>query len=86
MNVIERAISHLSPQTQSQLAFICGQKPQAISRWIRTGIVPAHHCPAIETATHGAVRVDELRPDVVWQRDPKTGAVTGYLVEVSRAA
>lgn len=40
----------------------------------------------IERATGGAVRVDELRPDVVWQRDPATGEVIGYLVEVSRAA
>lgn len=40
----------------------------------------------IESATGGAVRVDELRPDVVWKRDPVTNEVIGYLVEVSRAA
>lgn len=28
--------------------------------------VPAEHCPAIERATDGAVRCEELRPDVDW--------------------
>lgn len=27
---------------------------------------PAEHCPAIEKATGGAVRCEELRPDVAW--------------------
>lgn len=86
MNAIERAVEFLTPPTQRELARVTGQKPQAITRWINTGLVPAHHCPAIERATGGAVRVDELRQDVVWQRDPATGEVIGYLVEVSRAA
>lgn len=28
--------------------------------------VPAEHCPAIERATGGAVRCEDLRPDVDW--------------------
>lgn len=28
--------------------------------------VPAEHCPAIERATGGSVRCEELRPDVDW--------------------
>jgi DNA-binding transcriptional regulator YdaS (Cro superfamily) len=28
--------------------------------------VPAEHCPAIERATNGQVRCEELRPDVAW--------------------
>jgi DNA-binding transcriptional regulator YdaS (Cro superfamily) len=28
--------------------------------------VPAAHCPSIERATKGAVRCEDLRPDVDW--------------------
>ena len=28
--------------------------------------VPAEFCPAIESATKGAVRCEDLRPDVAW--------------------
>ena len=28
--------------------------------------LPAEHCPSIERATNGAVRCEELRPDVEW--------------------
>lgn len=28
--------------------------------------VPAEHCPAIERATNGQVRCEDLRPDVDW--------------------
>jgi DNA-binding transcriptional regulator YdaS (Cro superfamily) len=34
--------------------------------------VPAKHCPAIERATTGAVRCEELRPDVDWAYLRKT--------------
>jgi DNA-binding transcriptional regulator YdaS (Cro superfamily) len=36
------------------------------SMWRKRGRVPAEHCPAIEAATGGAVRCEELRPDVQW--------------------
>lgn len=40
---------------------------QAVCFW-RDGKrgLPADHCPAIERATNGAVRCEELRPDVDW--------------------
>lgn len=35
--------------------------------WFRTPRpVPAEHCPLIEMLTDGAVRCEELRPDVPW--------------------
>ena len=38
---------------------------QALQAWRRTR-VPAEYCPAIEKATQGAVRCEDLRPDVDW--------------------
>ncbi len=34
--------------------------------WKKRGRVPAEHCPAIERATGGAVRCEDLRPDIEW--------------------
>lgn len=62
MNAVEHAVQILG--TQTALAKACDQHPQAISRWIRTGKVPAHHCKAIETATAGRVTCHDLRPDI----------------------
>jgi len=39
--------------------------PQAVSQW-RIGSVPADRCPAIERATRGIVRCEQLRPDIDW--------------------
>jgi DNA-binding transcriptional regulator YdaS (Cro superfamily) len=36
------------------------------SMWKKRGRVPAEHCPAIERATGGAVRCEDLRPDIEW--------------------
>lgn len=38
---------------------------QRVSNW-RTRGVPTEHCPSIERATNGAVRCEDLRPDVDW--------------------
>jgi DNA-binding transcriptional regulator YdaS (Cro superfamily) len=39
----------------------------AVWQWLDDGRkVPAEHCPAIERATDGAVRCEELRPDIDW--------------------
>ena len=38
---------------------------QTVQSWL-SNRVPAEHCPAIERATDGAVRCEELRPDVAW--------------------
>lgn len=38
-----------------------------LSQWKNGGRqVPAERCPQIERATGGAVRCEELRPDVAW--------------------
>lgn len=42
-----------------------GATAQRLSNWKVRG-VPAEHCPAIERATGGAVRCEDLRPDVDW--------------------
>lgn len=34
--------------------------------WKQRQNVPAEYCPAIERATGGMVRCEELRPDVEW--------------------
>ena len=65
---IQRAIEILG--SQAQLAKACNQKPQAVTRWLRTGKVPANHCLAIEVATKGAVTCQDLRPDVFGRRAP----------------
>lgn len=36
-----------------------------VYQWKQTR-VPAEHCPAIEAATGGLVRCEDLRPDVAW--------------------
>jgi DNA-binding transcriptional regulator YdaS (Cro superfamily) len=36
-----------------------------VSQWKTTG-VPVEHCPRIERLTAGAVRCEEMRPEVDW--------------------
>ena len=62
-NQIDRAIAIAGGLTA--LSEIIGQSPQVVSNW-RSRKVPAERCPAIERATKGAVRCEELRPDVDW--------------------
>lgn len=54
-------------QTAADLARTLNIPPVLISQW-RTGRrpIPAERCPAIEKATQGAVRCEDLRPDVDW--------------------
>jgi len=50
-----------------RLAADIGVAPSVVSQWkncVRP--VPADRCPAIERATHGAVRCEDVRPDVDW--------------------
>jgi len=56
----------------SRLAEKLGVTPAAVTQW---GLpsddkfyrqVPAERCPAIEAATGGRVRCEDLRPDVAW--------------------
>lgn len=52
--------------SQSALARFCGVAQTAVSAWRVRKSIPAEYCPAIERATSGAVRCEELRPDVDW--------------------
>lgn len=63
MRPIERAISVAGGVTK--LAISLGVKPQHVCNWV-VRQVPAERCPDIERATAGAIRCEELRPDVDW--------------------
>ena len=56
--------------TQSQLARALDVSPVLVHQWKigppRGRQVPAERCPEIEKATHGAVRCEDLRPDIDW--------------------
>lgn len=64
MNALQRAVDRLGSQTE--LARALGVVQQQVWNWLSRGRVPAEHCPAIERATGGAVRCEDLRPDVDW--------------------
>jgi DNA-binding transcriptional regulator YdaS (Cro superfamily) len=65
MTPLERAIDKAGGV--SALASAIGVAASAPSMWKARGNVPAEHCPSIERATGGAVRCEELRPDVAWE-------------------
>lgn len=51
----------------SKLAEDLGVTPTTVSEWAAAKkSVPAERCPAIERATDGRVRCEDLRPDVDW--------------------
>lgn len=65
---METLVEYLSTHgRRSELAKRIGVNPQLLSQWIH-GVrpVPAARCPAIEEATNGKVRCEDLRPDVAW--------------------
>lgn len=62
MKPIEQAISICG--NQSALAEKIGVTPQVVHNWLRRGNVPADYCPAIDRATAGVVRCEDLRPDL----------------------
>jgi DNA-binding transcriptional regulator YdaS (Cro superfamily) len=64
MRHLEEAINVCG--SQSELAKQIGVAPQVVNNWLRRKNIPAEHCPEIEKATGGAVRCEELRPDVDW--------------------
>lgn len=79
MNAVEKAVEIIG--TRAKLARACSQPPQAVTRWLRSGRVPARRALAIEAATGGKVTCQDLRPDVEWLIDD-SGTVTGYHVRV----
>jgi DNA-binding transcriptional regulator YdaS (Cro superfamily) len=64
MDALQRAVEIVG--SQSALALAIGRVPQVVNNWMRRGNVPAESCPDIERATNGAVRCEDLRPDVDW--------------------
>lgn len=53
--------------SQQALASALGVTKAAVNQWMHPGRrVPAEHCPLIERLTAGAVKCEELRPDVPW--------------------
>lgn len=42
-----------------------GVTPQRVTNWVSRG-VPAEWCPSVEALVDGAVRCEELRPDIPW--------------------
>lgn len=63
---VDRAVEILG--TQALLAAALGVSKSAVGQWKEEGRrVPAEHCPVIERLTNGAVRCEELRPDIEWQ-------------------
>jgi DNA-binding transcriptional regulator YdaS (Cro superfamily) len=63
MNQIKRAAEIVG--SQRDLANYLGVTPGAVSQWSTAG-VPVERCIDIEKATNGAVRCEDLRPDVDW--------------------
>ncbi len=64
MIAIQKAVGIVG--SQEKLANALGLKNyQNVQYWLRNG-VPVKYCPAIERLTCGAVRCEDLRPDVDW--------------------
>ena len=52
---------------QAALARLLEVKPPTVNQWVNGDRrVPAEQCPSIERVTNGAVRCEDLRPDVAW--------------------
>lgn len=72
---VEAAIAHFGGNATA-LATAIDLSPQMVS-FMRKGErqVPPEKCPVIERETGGAVRCEELRPDVAWDvlRAPPAG-------------
>lgn len=49
----------------NKVAAALGISAPRLSNWLSRG-VPAEQCPALERVTNGAVRCEDLRPDVDW--------------------
>lgn len=62
---VKQAIAALG--SGSALAKALGVHPSLPSQWLSGHRpIPADRCPAIERATNGLVRCEDLRPDVDW--------------------
>lgn len=65
MHPVNRAASVLG--SKAALARALRVTKAAVSQWMDVGrSVPAERCPDIERLTNGAVRCEDLRPDIPW--------------------
>ncbi len=64
IQALERAIEQCGGA--SALASSLKVSANAPSMWKARDKVPAEYCPGIERITSGAVRCEELRPDIAW--------------------
>lgn len=80
LSPIERAIEKVG--SASALAAALQVSAAAVGQW-KSGErrIPAERCPEIERATGGAVRCEDLRPDVAWDvLRMQAGEVVGDVV------
>lgn len=52
--------------SQSALARICGVSQPTVNGWLNGADMDVKYIPAIIQATNGAVKPEDLRPDVDW--------------------
>ena len=62
---IAKAVELLGGPVKAASALNAGRY-QKVQQWIKNGSVPAKYCPRIERLIGGAVRCEELSPDVDW--------------------
>lgn len=59
--------TYFKTNSQADLAKALGVTPGAVNQWVSgLSAVSAERCPAIEQATGGLVRCEDLRPDIAW--------------------
>jgi len=67
---LQKAVHLIGGQTATAKAVGRGIKQAHVYNWLNSPnpdlTPPAEYCPAIERATAGQVRCEELRPDVEW--------------------
>lgn len=70
-----RAIELLGGVVRAARALnVKGGRHQTVQAWLKSR-VPAEYCPTIERETGGAVRCEELRPDIEWHVLRSSGQV-----------
>lgn len=64
MNGIKQAVALCNGQ--SSLARACGVSQAAVGKWLNGAKMDVAHVSSIVKATNGAVKPEDLRPDVDW--------------------
>lgn len=63
-NIAKRAIK--AAGGARSVAKLFSINPVSVYGWIENDRIPAERCPALEREGRGAVRCEEMRPDVDW--------------------